>query len=285
MKNNLYVALKDNQLIDIESVPSGLRCGCVCPYCHEKLIAKKGKKRQHHFAHYSGDSCQYGYQTSLHLMAKEIISELKTFSIPKVYLNALNKNEKISDSMNIQIQEVYLEHKIDDIIPDIILKTSNGQSLLVEIYVTHSIDQQKLEKIKKLNISTIQIDLSKIDRLITKEELIGFLNSDNSNKQWIYNSCVEKYYKYFLNLAQKYKIVVHGFASHIMNCPLHKRIWHGRYYANLLDDCFECEYLLEYTNNYNNFEEHKEKLTEDYILCLGHVHISSIQDLKKYYKK
>ena len=69
---NLVYAIKDGAGISIEDADRGLKCGCVCPACGEPLVAKKGTKVMHHFAHHSGSTCEYGYETSLHLMAKDI---------------------------------------------------------------------------------------------------------------------------------------------------------------------------------------------------------------------
>lgn len=41
---NFTYALRNNELIYIEDVESGLSCNCVCPACNGKLIAKKGEK-------------------------------------------------------------------------------------------------------------------------------------------------------------------------------------------------------------------------------------------------
>ena len=65
-RNQLIDALKDGVTTSIEQIESGLKCGCICPSCGEPLAAKKGAKRMHHFSHYSGHNCEYGYETSLH---------------------------------------------------------------------------------------------------------------------------------------------------------------------------------------------------------------------------
>lgn len=83
---NLVYAIKDGAGISIEDVESGLKCGCVCPACGEPLVAKKGTKVMHHFAHHSGSTCEYGYETSLHLMAKDILLRTKKITIPAVYV-------------------------------------------------------------------------------------------------------------------------------------------------------------------------------------------------------
>ncbi len=45
----------DNKLVSIEEVDSG-KSNLICPYCGRMLIAKKGKVKEHHFAH-DGETC------------------------------------------------------------------------------------------------------------------------------------------------------------------------------------------------------------------------------------
>ena len=47
-----YGVASDGILMCVEDVPSG-KTGLLCPYCYGELTAKKGKVKQHHFAHSS----------------------------------------------------------------------------------------------------------------------------------------------------------------------------------------------------------------------------------------
>ena len=80
----LTYALKNGEIVHISNVDKGLSCGCICPACGERLVAKKGEKMMHHFAHKSGSSCEYGYESSLHLAAKDILLNAKQIVIPAV---------------------------------------------------------------------------------------------------------------------------------------------------------------------------------------------------------
>lgn len=84
--SKLIYALKDGNIVSIDEVPSGKECGCVCPACGDELIARKGQKRMHHFAHRSNEDCEYGYESSLHLAAKDILSRSEKMVIPPVYV-------------------------------------------------------------------------------------------------------------------------------------------------------------------------------------------------------
>lgn len=147
---NLIYALKDGQITSIADVESGLKCGCVCPACGETLVAKKGSKVTHHFAHHAGTNCEYGYQTSLHLAAKDILSKAQRMVIPRVSFTfpGTNKSEIISNETEICIDHIELEKRFDDIIPDIVVY-SGKKYFFVEIFVTHQVDEKKLDKLKK----------------------------------------------------------------------------------------------------------------------------------------
>ena len=78
MNKITYAINQNGELIYVDNVPNGSECHCVCPACHEKMVAKNnGKIRMHHFAHISGTECVNGYETMKHLLAKEIITETR----------------------------------------------------------------------------------------------------------------------------------------------------------------------------------------------------------------
>ncbi len=85
---------KDGYLIHISEVQRG-KTNLVCPYCEGILLAKKGKKLAHHFAHV-GASCQqsyaarfFGLSTSPHLKLS-----LSDYTIEKL-LDASNSFQKL----------------------------------------------------------------------------------------------------------------------------------------------------------------------------------------------
>ena len=266
-EHNLTYALKDGKVVHISEVESGLRCGCVCPSCGEKLVAKKGSQMAHHFAHYSGHTCEFGLETSLHFAAKEIISRSKKFVVPAVYLsfpNSCKEKQLLFPAREIFVDKVKLEQSYGNIVPDIVL-VSNGRELFVEIFVTHKIDEVKLEKLKQANISTIEIDLSKQKASITSEELSKILLEESEAKLWKYNATANKYLERFHQAADERKIISRGMALHVDYCPLGLREWRGKPFARVFDDCLDCEYCLLINR-------------EDSILCSGRLRISRVED-------
>lgn len=250
-----------------------MKCECICPACGESLIARKGAKVIHHFAHKSTIECEYGYQTSLHLAAKELIAENKQINIPALYLTFQGTGRKLllEEEKTVNVSEVILEKKINDIIPDILLITDIGE-IIVEIFVTHEIDDEKKKKIKRLDIPTIEIDLSKFDRNITKEDLYQVLSIQNENKKWIYNGKRKQIYKRFVDISECKDIIVRNYAFHVDNCPIKRRIWKGKPYANFSYDCNECDYLIDYKDAMD------DEVAQEKILCSGKMRIGCLKD-------
>lgn len=158
--SNLFYGWQDGKLIHIAEAINGLECNCICPACEGKLIAKNGGSvRIHHYAHQGNVTCRYGPQTVIHLAAKEILERCRRIVIPGKKESFGGDPIEISREMEIKIDSVSIEKKFHGFIPDLIL-TSRGRRLIVEIAVTHFVDEVKLQKIKKSGMAAIELDLS-----------------------------------------------------------------------------------------------------------------------------
>ena len=151
-EQKLHYALRNGQLVSIDNVERGLQCNCVCPSCGSALIARKGDKREHHFAHYGNTDCSGGVETALHLLAKQLICNTRTLYVPS------------PDNYNKGDIKTYLNSEMEcrdysTFIPDIVLKNET-EVLGIEILVTHAVDEDKTEKIRAAQLPTIEIDLS-----------------------------------------------------------------------------------------------------------------------------
>ncbi len=178
--------------------------------------------------------------------------------IPPIYVEfpqSGKSKELLYLKKEIPVDRVELEKRFDDIIPDIVVY-SGDKYFFIEIYVTHPIDDEKLKKLKEKNISTIEIDLSKIKRDISVEEYTDNLLKNSYRKSWKYNDVSEKRYHRFEKASDKMPLTQRGLALHVDGCPIGIRNWKGKNYANFVDDCTGCEYCISYAH-------------EGYILCSG----------------
>lgn len=135
----------------IDNVPNGKECGCFCPKCNEPLIARnEGQINQHHFAHNHESDCQGSYETTLHLLAKEIIKEEKKMMLPNYEKRCVFHPEKDyyregdlrrsfdnygsyinSDSYEVHFDDVEIEQRTDasDLQPDCVGVTSDKKTV------------------------------------------------------------------------------------------------------------------------------------------------------------
>ena len=204
-----YALNNKNQLVHIDSVPNGTACNCFCPNCKAALIAKNGRdKRQHHFAHEANSDCLKGYQTALHILGKEIFQKEKIIPI---------FNDKFQFEL-VKADSIELEKNLGDIIPDVFAIASN-KSVAIEILVTHEVDDVKYKKIQAHELTTIEIDLSKVESLnyeLVKNEIYKF-----ENMKLIYD---KSFYEGIINL-KKEVILKNGIPRKVENgivrgCPM-----------------------------------------------------------------
>lgn len=232
-----YAKNNEGQTVYIDEVPNGLSCNCTCPACGARLIAKNaGEINRHHFAHYSKTECEYTRQTNLHYMAEEILKEEKFIFLPPDYLDAGNWRFIFDpQSYRVQIDEIASEKRISDFVPDIVVK-SGEMTILVEIYVTHKVDEAKKLKIEKEGkCFVVEIDLS--DRAyddLSKEEVKNLLK-DQNRIRWIYRPDLNEMHKTFEDSKLKCDIVSD---STLVICP------QGRSHRQRLDSCDNCSCYL-----------------------------------------
>jgi len=195
----------DGNAIYIDDVPNGKNCACTCAECGGKLIAKnKGRIKIHHFAHESGNDSIRCSQTALHLLAKEIIAEEKKIPIPR--------NGQIDIH---QMDSIEQEKFMGDIIPDLYV-TCESRPYIVEILVTHEVDEEKLQKIKQHKISAVEIDLS--DKNFESKEDVKLAIFNTQNIKILYDDderLISERKEILLNYGLRLKVERGG----IVGCP------------------------------------------------------------------
>lgn len=202
----LQYGIRDGKVVSISEMRQeerGLNCNCSCPGCGASLVARMGKKKQWHFAH-KGEACDIAaaQQTALHILAKEIIEENKKLLFPGITVKRdkyITEEEdsrvkaKVTYSLDfrkasvIECESVTLEKKLSNIIPDVVI-TAKGRTCLVEIAVTHFVDEEKERKIREIGLPLFEIDLSELyDTAHSREELAKAVLSEPNNRRWIFN--------------------------------------------------------------------------------------------------
>ena len=257
----LQVALdhpEKGKLISIYDVRVGNKDKSYCTSCKLPLIAKNKNKSPNqilekgqkvaHFAHENGSDCLNASESAIHLLAKELLCKYKSLLTPRYIYN----NKVIIDKKFIVFDEAILEKNIqvnDTFIrPDVILM-KNGKELFIEFYKTHSVDYEKTEKIKKLKVSCIEINLNELNLLnekckINEDGVYDLLTMNIDSKWWIYNNKAEYQIKKILE-------------SSIENMSDDE---------NEIDDDFDDDVYVDYSRTIEDEEilnEWKKKLIDD----------------------
>jgi hypothetical protein len=213
-QNNVYAYNRENIVKHISEVKSG-QLGYYCIGCGKEMQAKKGDILAHHFFHAPKDvqieaKCSYSDETYRHQLAKETLQRIKQIKVPALYKYPPSgidgKPYKIKDSEVIKASSVHIEmdffedekghikhgRKIDFahdggkfllLRPDVAFFDEQGLPiLLIVIVATHKITPEKLSKIKKLGIDTIQVTIPK-----ESPQEIENTFFKTTKTQWIYN--------------------------------------------------------------------------------------------------
>jgi uncharacterized secreted protein with C-terminal beta-propeller domain len=90
----------------------------------------------------------------------------------------------------------------------------------------------------------------------------GLINAINKKENEIAE--INDYIKFALKNGEKKYKIERGCAIHVDGCPINARLYNGKSYANITDDCIGCEYLLAVSENLGNYN-----YPEQYIVCGG----------------
>jgi len=187
-----FAARKDGRLVHVSEVPSGLACECACPECGTPVSAYKGEKNAHHFHHDRNQErvCLNALETTLHRMAKQIIDDNRLVRLPPVIAKHETKSRRIAEAVDLTLDQVTLEQWLAGIRPDIIAH-KRDTALLIEIAVTHQCEPEKVAFIRKRELATIEIDLSRIPSDIDLPTLVDQVLY-SADRVWIFNRHQER---------------------------------------------------------------------------------------------
>jgi hypothetical protein len=120
------------------------------------------------------------------------------------------------------------------------------------------------------DISTIEIDLSPARRNFSPDDLCDAIVQQTANKRWLFNTKSEQWKQVLIRSGEKKETITRGPTRHVDHCPLNVRNWKGKPYANFIDDCSGCEFLLDVTGN------------NDFIICGGQHKIRTFDELRAF---
>ena len=177
----------NNKRIYIDDALRGRLAGTKCPDCGENVLARQGDVRDHHFAHISKTNCNG--ESDLHYRAKSMIYKSK--QAPYFPYPLENNVKKIKRH---KFVDAWMEANVGDFNVDFLLRDAQDKRLAVEITVTHKTEKAKIDFFKKIDLTAIEIDLSKYHKKNMNESdlrksifftpnNVNYLNSNSIDKR------------------------------------------------------------------------------------------------------
>jgi len=188
--SSLFGFNESNHLVHVSEATRGLACQCRCVVCDEPLIARQGEKREHHFAHASNrEPCDSSHESLLHRYAKQLIAEAMGLVAPMTPAIAhffADTNEAPSFLLQ-ALLSVTAEVAVGAVRPDILLVTSDGVQVAVEIAYSSFCDLEKAKEFERMNMPALEIDLSaftpdNFDPSLVRNVVIGEIEQ----KKWVW---------------------------------------------------------------------------------------------------
>lgn len=217
---NVYARNVKGDDIHISNAISG-RQGYFCLGCQRAMQAVKHQKINHvdYFRHdakavANQPKCAYSDESHRHKIAKEILQRIKRIKVPAVYkyppknqvgLANLLEESKFIEAYKVRNELTFYEDefgtirygnskdvKIDEryltVRPDVTFFNNKDEpKLFIEIIATHGIKVDKLVKLKRLGIDTVQVTIPK-DSPENIEKC--FFTTDRT--KWVYNNVEER---------------------------------------------------------------------------------------------
>ncbi|UCV22196.1 hypothetical protein [Ferribacterium limneticum] len=151
-----------------------------------------------------GISNELKRETLLHLKAKEILEQEKQIQLPPLAVSSkrelpmgqvIEKKRSRAEQL-VQLAEVRLEQHLGEIKPDVLASTIAvgdwpADTLSIEITVTNTIDEERLERIRQKGIPTLEIDVSRMGGKVTLEEFKNLIVHEVAAKRWLYHPWLE----------------------------------------------------------------------------------------------
>lgn len=158
--------IREGRLCAPGDVENGLKCGCRCPACGSQLVANHPKVKRAYFSHYQSEDCGKGFETALHLMAKQIIEDEGQITLPQLTVEIIAETFsefQVPELVHFAprqsaLTEVVQEKSVGRWRPDLTAMLKNGATIYIEILVKHAVEEEKAEALDNM----MEIDLSDV---------------------------------------------------------------------------------------------------------------------------
>jgi competence CoiA-like predicted nuclease len=168
----------------------------ICPVCKESVILKLGHKNAHHYAHRFDNRCaSANHETALHLNTKfYIYNQLLRPRVLIVEESCAGCGAKRTCEWAQGWDDIKVEYTVDSYRPDIALIYNNDKLRVIEVFVTHEVDEEKAKHFSDQGISWLEIqaneDLYTGESPWTSEKPLPYRRLYPYHKNWRCDACL-----------------------------------------------------------------------------------------------
>ena len=182
--------LPTGELVDVSEVERGLACGCQCPGCRSLLVARKGDRNIHHFAHHATSACKEALAKAITLAVWQILTQSKAILLPPLVF----RGKMVKPAKRLLFDEaIHQAQLLEGNLPCIAIKLDDKK--LGILLGLGKQDTDQFETLVRAKQPAIQIDLSVMVRRYKKQEseltlamLQAAILDQHVNKRWIFHS-------------------------------------------------------------------------------------------------
>lgn len=128
-------------------------------------------------------------ESLLHREVKAILESASSLMLPG-WVDPLDDDDQFDPyevpPRRVGVRGAVLEHRLGRIIPDVIARLGDGSELLIEVTVTNRITDERLDRIRQVNLPTLEIDFSRMGGVVSRERLRKLVLDDLMGKDWLH---------------------------------------------------------------------------------------------------
>jgi hypothetical protein len=154
-------------------------------------------------------------ETLLHREVKAILEAEKRICLPRLQVNAefkrsngfVDRREWIEPEQEVMLAsvelEVHLGHSIPDVISSWMKEDGWTQTIIIEVTVTNTINDERIERLESFGFPVLEIDIGRMGGVVSKEEFKQLVVDEVAGKRWLYHPAIEEQRQYLVAMMQR----------------------------------------------------------------------------------
>ena len=157
-------------------------------------------------------------ETLLHREVKAILDRERRIRVPELKARAEWKRaNSITDarswsSPSVELRlssvelEVHLGHSVPDVVASWVDEDGWSHSMIIEVTVTNTITDDRIERLSSLGCPVLEIDISRMGGVVTRDEFTRLVLDEVAGKRWLYHPVIEEERIHLVFLMQQEEV-------------------------------------------------------------------------------